>query len=263
VKQIRNTMRLSFLLLPVLLLLGTSVLAQQDGRNTQTIDFGGETKTEKKQERYRNFTIKTSPITWIYGTQSLEVEREISNHFSLQLGLGMRFKYWREPSWEYPLEDEESFKECDSPLWGQNDLCDDYFDLSYRKVSPGPLVSLSARYFIAGDGFDGAYLAPTFSYSSLNYQVQQADETLKSVKRLPDVWQDESERSFDVVLRGGNQYLRPRVVYEYFFGVGARINRFKRQDLGHDDNGYIRNGERSFTKTWVRLEIGVRVGLRL
>ncbi|MBI1227674.1 MAG: hypothetical protein GC192_20740 [Bacteroidetes bacterium] len=258
-------MKLPYLIISILFSLQVSTHAQQDGKNTQIIEFGGETKAEKKQERYRNFTIKTSPITWVYGTQSLEVEREISNHFSLQLGLGMRFKYRREPSWEYPLEDEESFQECDSPLWGENDLCDDYFDLSYRKVSPGPLVSLSARYFIAGDGFDGAYLAPTFSFSSLNYQVQQADETQQwnNVVRLPDTWQDESERSFDVVLRGGNQYLRPRAVFEYFAGIGARINHFKRQDLGHDDNGYIRNGERSFTKTWVRLEIGVRIGLRL
>ncbi len=258
-------MKLPISLLFFLLALQTSMLAQQDGKNTQIIDFGEETKTEKQQQPYRSFTIKTSPITWVYGTQSLEVEKEISNHLSLQLGLGLRFKYRREPSWEYPLEDEESFQECDSPLWGENDLCDDYFDLSYRKVSAGPLVSLSARYFIAGDGFDGAYLAPTFSFSSLNYQVQQADETYQwnNVERLPDTWQDESERSFDLMLRGGNQYLRPRVVYEYFFGVGASINRFKRQDLGHDDNGNIQNGERSFTKTWVRLEIGVRVGLRL
>lgn len=258
-------MKLQFFLLLFLLPLHANMLAQQDGKNTQIIDFGGEPKTEKKQQRYRSFTVKTSPITWVYGTQSLEVEREFSSHLSLQLGLGLRFKYRREPSWEYPLEDEESLQECDSPLWGLNDLCDDYFGLSYRKVSPGPLVSLSARYFIAGDGFDGAYLAPTFSYSSLNYQVQQADEThlWNNVVRLPYTWQDESERSFDVLLRGGNQYLRPRAVYEYFFGVGVRINRFKRQDLGHDDNGNIRNGERSFTKTWVRLEIGVRVGLRL
>jgi len=258
-------MRLSFLLLPALLLLGTSVLAQQDGRNTQAIDFGGGTKTEKKQQRYRSFTIKTSPITWLYGTQSLEVEKEVSNHLSLQLGLGMRFKYRREPVWEHPLEEEESFQECDSPLWGQNDLCDDYFDLTYRKVSPGPMVSLSVRHFTAGDGFDGAYLEPTLSYSALKYQVQQADETYQgnNVVRLPGAWQDESERSFDLVLRGGRQYLRPRAVFEYYAGIGARINRFKRQDLGRDDNGFIRNGERSFTKTWVRLEIGVRVGLRL
>ncbi len=256
-------MKLPVFLLLILLAQQTSMLAQQDGKNAQIIDFGEETKTEKQQQPYRSFTIKTSPITWVYGTQSLEVEKEISNHLSLQLGMGLRFKYWREPSWEYPLEDEESFQECDSPLWGLDDVCDNYLNFSYRKVSPGPLVSLSARYFFAGDGFDGAYIAPTFRYSTLDYQVQRADETLPYVERLPDVWQDESERSFDAVLRFGNQYLKPRLVYEYFVGFGARFNRFTRQDLGKAPNGYIRNGERSFTQTWARIEFGVRVGLRL
>ncbi|HND88493.1 MAG TPA: hypothetical protein PK971_09195, partial [Saprospiraceae bacterium] len=64
--------------------------------DVEVINFGDETDAKKgKEQTYRRIIVKTSPLAFVFGRQPFEVEKEMNDYLSLQVGLGFTF----EPLW--------------------------------------------------------------------------------------------------------------------------------------------------------------------
>ena len=60
------------------------------------------------------------------------------------------------------------------------DIIDNYEDDSgHRQTKPGYIFSFSSRLYLANDGIDNWYLAPSLILSSNNYQVQAVEKIMK------------------------------------------------------------------------------------
>jgi hypothetical protein len=248
-----------------LLFLSSNTFAQnQKNKNTsvEIIDFGNREKKQSVKSDHP-MIIKTSPISPIFGKAILEVEREITDYLSLQVGVGLKFKPLVERNLISILdESEESNLYCESPLW-ENDICDDFNDSSIRKASPGIILSVSPRFFFESDGFEGSYIAPLIRYSRENLNAQSISENRGSIVRLSDFDVNESISNIDFIVHYGLQILYPKLSLEYFVGVGARKENIVRQDLGVDNAGFNRNGTSKINSTSLLLEGGIRIGFQL
>jgi hypothetical protein len=231
------------------------LIAQKD-KDIQVIDFGDDSQEDNKQSKYKGLILKTNPISFVFGAQWLEAEKELTDYMSIQAGVGVRFKSMVGVNYNSLLEELNGTENsCDSPNW-EYDICDDYSDYSIRKATAGP-------WFYDSDGFDGAYIAPVFRFSQARYKVQQVDENSNNETRLPDVWQNENERDIDLVIHYGYQNLHPKLTTEYFIGLGVRFNKSTRQDIGTTAFGNYQNGEKTFSQKLLRLETGIRLGFQL
>ncbi|MBN8681556.1 MAG: hypothetical protein J0L99_02845 [Chitinophagales bacterium] len=240
--------------------------------DVQIIEFGedGGRVRKQKQEKKTGIIVKTSPTSFLMGRQPFEIEREVSSLLSLQVGLGLRFKPLIQSSELNQEISGSAFVEetyfCESDQWGGNDICDDILDYSIRKMNVGPIISFSPRLFFESDGYEGGYIAPVLRYSSLSGKVSRVVEDpinlgVLTYEETPS--QKESIRDIDLMVHYGQQSLFPKLTFEYFIGLGARIRSGKVQDIGFNDLGFIQNGERTLKSTNIRIEAGIRVGLQL
>ncbi len=237
--------------------------AQKNDNDIQVIDFGADSEEDNNQREYKGLILKTNPISFVFGAQWLEMEKELTDYMGIQAGVGLRFRTMVGIGYNTIIEelDGESYS-CNSPQW-QYDICDDYTDFSIRKAVAGPWLVVSPRFYYESDGFDGPYIAPVLRYSKARYKAQQVDEFSSNEVRLADVWQNESERDIDIVVHYGYQSLHPRLTTEYFIGLGVRFNKSTRQDVGTGPFGNYLNGEVSFKQNLLRLETGIRLGFQL
>ncbi|HMT54964.1 MAG TPA: hypothetical protein PKC06_17050 [Saprospiraceae bacterium] len=223
--------------------------------------MGGVYKSEKKAKSSHPIIIKTSPISPLSGKGIIEVEREVTDYMSIQVGLGLTFKSLLNISLVNVLNDDsEEFHE--STLW-EYDITDDFNDFTIRKVKPGFVFSISPRFFYESDGFEGSYIAPVFRYSTYNYSVKPILEIPGEIIREASYSTDESVKNIDLLVHYGTQVLYPKLTTEYFIGLGARLETANRQDLGIDSSGVNRNGIAEIKKTTFLLEGGVRIGFQL
>ncbi len=241
-----------------------SAQKEKQGKDIQIIEFGEEDQTAtRKPQNHNGLIVKTNPISFVFGAQWVEAEKEINDYLSLQAGIGARFKSLVGYSYTSLFDElNGSDDACNSTVWS-DDICDEYTDYTYRESKVGPLLYFSPRLFFESGGFDGGYIAPVLRYSKAKYKVQQVDETATSEVRLPNVWQKENERDIDLVIHFGYQRLHPKLTSEIFFGIGARFNKSTRQDLGRNDLGFYQNGVRNFQRTILRIESGIRLGFQL
>lgn len=234
--------------------------------NVEIITFGND-ENDNENIRYKDIIIKTSPTAFIFGKLPFEIEKEITDYFSVQGGLGLTFSsitnsdLWRDELFD--LDDNDEY--CNSTQWGNNDYCDNPFDFDYRDGKTGIILSASGRLFWGQDGFDGGYIAPVVRYSNRRTNVQMIDETQGSSEvRLQDSFDSEIDKNVDLVVHYGAQYLNETITWEYFVGLGLRKQTRVIQDLGYDPSGNLRNGElQEIKRNTILYEIGLRVGFRL
>lgn len=231
----------------------------------QIIEFDDENKIQREEERGRIFLIKTSPLSYISGKQFVEVEKEITDYFSLQAGVGLTFKSLYNVSDQLLSELNDNDESCSSEQWGDNDYCDDIFDFNIRTFKPGIYLSISPRLYFDDFAPEDSYFGLKLRYSTLNMEVQKIEEGLNNgqVVRLKDDLQSESVKRFDIVGHYGYQTLYKKLSASYFVGLGIRFEDHTRQDLGYDDTGRLLNGEQGFNKVRLRVEGGVRIGFQL
>ncbi len=252
----------------ILFICSTTAFAQRDKKkkknnDVQIIEFGDDTGDDSDvATSLTGFILKTSPSAFINGWQFFEVEKGFTEFLSLQAGAGFTFKpllgnLYSELSSELEVGDE-----CDSDQW-DNDYCDDYFDLEYRRFKTGLVLSFSPRLFFNDFAPDGSYFGLKMRYSIQNMEVQMVEEGTTSFNRLSDAYQPEVVKRFDLVGHYGYQYLYDKLTAEYFLGLGVRFRNQTRQDLGFDASNNIRNGERTFKNTRLRIEAGLRFGFQL
>jgi hypothetical protein len=257
------------LLLLTAFLLAQHTFAQKDkkkpNKDVEVIDFGEtEDKTEDKSV-YHGLILKTSPVSFIFGRQSVELEKEINDYLSIQGGVGVTF----EPLWaSYGdllaeiTEEYDGFCESDNPAFAY-DECDSYSDFTIRSGKVGYQFSLSPRLFFDSDGFEGMYIAPVLRSSTQKFDVQRVYEGLSYAEHNPADLQQESVKNFDLLVHYGGQTLHPKLSVEWFIGGGMRFRNSVRQDIGFDFNQQALNGERRFKDRKFRLEAGIRVGFQL
>ncbi len=265
-------MKFRILILLVISLLASDVVLAQKSKSkskkkptkdVEVIDFGDDEDSKKDDKTYKSIIIKTSPISFIFGRQPFEIEKEITDYLSLQAGLGLTFL----PIINYQNiigEEIEGLGDysCESTQWA-NDECDYYADYTIRKGSVGYMASFSPRLFFGSDGFDGGYIAPMVRFSQRKFEVQKVLEGTPSLERAPNEYQPEKVKSIDFGVQYGYQTIYPKLTFEWFAGVGARISNNLRQDIGRDLDGNYGNGASEFKSRKFRFEAGIRVGFQL
>lgn len=250
------------LLVTCLLTYNAQAQKKKPNKDVEVINFGDSESTSKENKVYHGLILKTSPVSFIFGRQPIELEKELKDYMSLQAGVGVTF----EPLWAgyedlvNEINDEvDGYYESDQWAIDEPDV---YSDYSIRKGKPGFLVSLSPRLFFESDGFEGMYIAPVLRYSAQNYEVQKVQEGLPYIQRIDDV-QKEHVKNFDLLVHYGGQNLYPKLTFEWFIGGGIRFRNNLRQDVGYDGFQASGNGEREFKDKKFRLEAGIRVGFQL
>jgi len=235
---------------------------KKSNSNVEIIDFGENQKKAAEKSRHP-MIIKTSPVSPIFGKALFELEREVTEYLSLQVGLGATFKPLVNLSLTNLIfEVEGNTGSCESELWAY-DYCDDYEDLEIRRSVPSFLVSFSPRFFFESDGFEGSYIAPKIGYSKNKFEVQSIVEDFGEITRNPTYDVDESITKLDFVVHFGSQILYPKLSLEYFVGVGASNETSIRQDIGRDAIGRNGNGLSETKSTKLLLEGGMRLGFQL
>ncbi len=215
-----------------------------------------EEKGQKEETKSLLLNIKTSPLSFIFGYQLLEAEKEITDYLSLQAGVGVTFKDRIKSTEIYSeLFEEENLYSAPSPNWYQ-DVGDSYSFGRQNKM--GYCFSFSPRLFYESDGFEGAYIAPAFTYKRYNYLAQdivngQANGNYVDAENLI---------TKDITVRFGYNYLYEKIMTESFIGIGTRSNSSRRQDIGFDVNGKFGKAFQDFSNSELRLEAGIRIGFQ-
>jgi hypothetical protein len=240
---------------------GREASAQKDKTKTDVhvIDFGDVGEKEKEAApSYNGFILKTNPISFIFGQQWINLEKELSDFFSIQAGVGVTFGSLTGFTYDDLVSEIEDDGNCPDAM-----PCDDFTDKSYRTPKVGLYLSLAPRFFYESEGYEGAYISPVFRLSTTRYQVQKILEGASDEIRLEDSFQAETVRNMDIIIQYGYQYLHPRLTTEWFVGLGARLQKSKRQDIYYSDFGQYFNGNVTFKNTLLRVELGARVGFQL
>lgn len=241
---------------------------EKEKRDVQIIDFGADDETGERKNRVNyGLIIKTNPISFLFGHQTLEVEKEITDLISVQGGVGLTFaaQALGELNLEslYGLGWEGNRNYCQSEQWVQ-DFCDNYDDYTYRDQKTGIKFTFSPRLFFNNEGYEGSYISPVITYSRLRYQVLMADETFsQNPQYTGQDYQPEFEAFTDFTIRYGYSILFDKLTAEAFAGIGLRKRKAERQDLGRDAAGTIRNGMRQIEESNLRFEVGLRIGFQL
>ena len=218
---------------------------------------------ETTSDPSKNIIIKTSPISFIFGSQIVEVEKEINDWFSVQVGAGVTFKD-RSKDIELfsELIDEEDTNNYGpySEVWESDEL--DYYYNDTRKSSLGFAFTLSPRLFYESDGYEGGYFAPTFTYKRFAFKAEDVVLGNNYVERTGVYTDSESVSYTDFTIRYGYNNLFDKLMTESFIGLGIRSTKNHRQDLGYESGGYLGKSYQDFSSSELRLELGIRIGFQ-
>ena len=252
---------LSIILLLCFSVTVTNAQKKKKRNEVQVIEFEDENKIMRDEENGRVLIIKTSPLSYITGWQFVEVEKEINDFFSIQGGIGLTFKPFLDV--ETALYSEIIEQDCESDFWGNNDYCDDFSDLDIRTYKPGLYISATPRLYFDDFAPEDSYFGLKLRYSIRNIDVQKIEQGGNGINRLPNDFQAEKVRYFDIVGHYGYQVLYKKLTASYFIGLGVRLENQTRQDIGYDDSGRYYNGEREISGAKLRVEAGVRFGFQM
>ena len=263
-------MKLKYLLLFLSFYVFSNSIYAQKGKkdkDVEIIDFGDDSGDNSSDGLTSgNIIIKTSPVSYLTGSQFVEVEKYVTDYLSVQAGFGLTFRPLINYTYDEALaelqDDGSDFCESDN-FSDDRDICDDYYNTDFRRYKIGILVSGSARLFFDDDAMDGGYFAFKLRYSTLNLEVQNIFQNSQSIERLEDDWLPESVKRFDIMGHYGYQSVFSKLTASYFVGLGARIQNESREDLGFNSFGLIEREVRSFKRTRLRLEAGIRIGFQL
>ena len=220
-----------------------------------------EIKKDKKSN-YHDIIIKTSPVSFIFGQQMLEVEKEITSVLSLQVGAGATFKnvlsldndilnIFANIGFYENYETSSNFEE------GQDIYDDNYSD---KTVVPGILLSLSSRFFVDGGGFEDSYIAPTFTFKTVNNNTPAIFPNQSFVEYDQDNFDKEVKKISNFSVRYGNQSISgSNITFEWFIGLGLSFLSDNRQDLGYRNNIVVREFQTTKSTRFL-YEAGVRIG---
>ncbi|MBK8621030.1 MAG: hypothetical protein IPN79_04545 [Saprospiraceae bacterium] len=236
-------------------------------KETTVIVFGDEEEAEERNEKKRKLkmiNIKTSPFSFVRGVQLLEIEKELTSVVSLQAGVGATFKGVLSLDSEF-FSDILAFDEFEDGVYESSnfdtnrDISDFYNEDRVQKT--GFAFTVSPRFFLDADGFEGQYLSPAYTYRQLNYETPSVVENSSQVVFDPSNFDKESKTISNLSVRYGVQYLfDSNITTDMFLGVGLRFVNESRQDLGYNNFGRVERQFHQIKSNGFLFEFGVRVG---
>lgn len=233
------------------------VFGDDDEDNIEDSEKG---KTKKK---HSNIIVKTSPGSFIFGQQMLEVEKEINSVVSVQVGAGATFKNILGLNNDFlsilsDLADFESTYDESPNFDSQDDIYDNYS--TDKKVVPGLHLSASTRFFVDAGGFEDSYIAPTFTYKTINVNTPGIVDGQSFVAFDPKSMDRETKKIMNVSIRYGNQYIYDsNITAEWFLGLGLGFIKDTKQDLGYRNQIVVREFQ-TISRTRFLYELGLRFG---
>lgn len=245
------------------------LFAQEQGAGTSPVKknviiLDGDDVNYEGIKSERSTILKTHPIGFYFGWQSIELEQQINDYLSFQAGGGITFKNNFKYS-ELNLSSEEPpyIYYSDSKNW-TFDIPDEYEDdTDHRRITTGYIFSFSSRFYPANDGIDNWFLAPTITVRRNNYEVQGIENNNKNVVYQEAFTEHEALNLTDLTIRIGDQYKNGRFMFEYFIGGGRRFVSSHRIDLGYNSKGFVDQKYVDFSSSEWRFEAGIRIGLKL
>jgi hypothetical protein len=241
----------------------TSAISQSDTarRETTVIFFGSEREAEKSNSKYDANAVKLGIFEMIQGMYGLSYERELSDIFTVQGGLGLTGR-----NWTYGLMGADGLgpgaEDQKSTYFGDNDYTDEDYDYRSRKAKMGYYVTVMPKFYYADeDGMDGSYLALNFQHRRYNY------EAFGTVNSYAEFTSGNNIKEFEnqtiLSLAWGSQNLNDKTAIDYHIAAGIRSINGERRDLGNDANGglVIAPSPRKTSGSYFFLEIGLKVGL--
>lgn len=251
---------ISFILLSEGIAQKKRVKKKEQTEKSTVIVFDDEEQTKEEVERTKSYiNIKTNPMSFLFGYQMIEAEKQITDYLSVQVGAGVTFKDLSKTIDDFDeIIDQEDVYSPESPNWN-TDVTDYYYADNTRKSKLGFCFTLSPRFFYASDGFEGGYIAPTFTYKRYNFNAADFVDRAYTT----DFIDPENLNYTDFTVRYGYNTLFETMMTESFVGVGYRTNSSHRQDIGYNAGGLIGKTFQDFSYSGIRLELGIRVGFQL
>ena len=252
----------------MLLTVSVSVSAQKTGSDVEVITFGSEDKKATTQSFGENWIVKTNPMSFITGNQTVFVERRLSDYFTIEGGVGVTFKSTLNLEGKFLDEFGEKNREKLFNNWGDGEQDIYESNTSGFKSTPtlGRKFSLSPRFYFGEEAPEGQFLGAAFTHSTNNFSIPMVNEiaingTNNSTPTPSATSFKESIARNSFTLRYGGQWLFDRFTFEYFWGGGIAYQKETRLDLGIDKNGIWRNKTQAYKYATPMIEIGVRIGL--
>lgn len=208
----------------------------------------------------KKYIVKTHPLSFVFGRQFVEVERKFNNYISLQFGLGLTFDQLISSEKDiYELEFENI------SIFGSINF-ENSFDIEdktslYRVQKPGYFLSANPRIFFNGNGFDGMFFSPGFSYIRYNFDKVGIVENLRYEDRSTSKIDRENSIYKEISIRLGYQATHlSGLTFEYFLGYGYRYAKNYYQDLGYEKDIVVRKFQTITPENKSLLEGGIRIG---
>jgi hypothetical protein len=248
------------------LLLSSSLVAHAQEPKKNVIDFGkGGKKTVTESEGGSNDSKPLEKQNAIYldlasapsGFITLGYERALTSQISGELTGGVTF---------YALTGE--LTNTIERLFEPNPYTDNakyWSDKNYdvksfttegvRIQKIGTYASVSAKFFLEDEVFDGFFVSPRLQYINYNYQTTKPfSGVLPSNYQIPATTEivNVSKNYFDIIPSIGWNTGGDRIVWSYEFGVGARFATINDYDSGYKTNaGSATYETRSYSNTYV------------
>jgi len=231
---------------------------------SKVIVFGDdEEENQNSKSKIKKYTIiKTNPFSSILGHQVLEIERELTNVLSFQVGLGLTFNNYLQLDndiIDFFFWDDDIDKYQSANFNRDKDITDYHDD--DRILKPGLIFSLSTRFFLDADGFTGQYFSPVYSFRGYNFQTAGIIENRSILEYDPNSFDEESRNITTFSIRYGYQYyFNSNITLDIFFGFGIKSKTERRQDLGYNNLGIVVREFQTLSKRGLLSEFGLRVG---
>ncbi len=221
-------------------------------REVEIIQFGdnaggGRSKQGQPSSKY---IVKVAPLAFVAGYFPVFLEREYLDWLSLQAGVGITFK----------SVINELLSDFGSSIYEDSGS---YIDYSYRKATPGILLSFAPRLYFESDGFEGGYLSPEIRFNTQNTKAQKPNPSSIDLMRLNGEYDPESYKHLDLMIHYGQQTLYPKLTLDWSFGLGIRSVNSKVQTVFQNNgNTWTSSFEESSYNSF-RVQLGLRLGFQL
>lgn len=244
------------------------LLAQSDSarKETTVIFFGSEVAAERTNSKYEANAVKLGIFEMIQGLYGFSYERELSDIFTVQGGLGLTGR-----NWTYGVLGSDGMgpgsADQNSNAFTDNDNFDNDYDYKSRRVKPGYYVTLQPKFYFADeDGMDGSYFGLNFQYRRYNYEaygiVNSFEEFQSGNNNI-----DEFEKQTILALSWGYQSMNDKTIVDYHIAAGLRSINGERRDTGTIIDGFgnstlvVAPNPRETSGSFFFCEIGLKVGL--
>ena len=211
--------------------------AKDTNKSTQLIIFSHDAKDVNQTYSEKNGTqniIKTGIISFTSGHQTLYYERVLSDHASIEGGMGVTFRN-HVADLGYTIGNVSILSGEDIEYLAKGDgFDDDYSNYDHRKVNVGLSLSIAPRYYFAGNAPEGQFIQADIQFKLYRYSSALADTNFNPTGTpvYTNNFFAEYRQQTDVTVDLGEQFVYDKISLEMFAGFGLRYVTEKRNNIG-------------------------------